>query len=238
MTLERVLETEFMDTTAEAQSYNAMDHSGVNKLFVDDLLAVFAEQAPPKSRSRLMPDDDDAANLDILDLGTGTAQIVVELCNRLPECRVMAADAAAAMLDLALYNIEVAGLRARVQLDQIDAKALHYSDGQFGVVISNSLVHHIPEPLAVLREAVRVTAPGGLLFFRDLLRPETPSKLTQIVQTYAGNEDAQSRKMFADSLNAALTLEEVRELVSSLGFSADSVQQTSDRHWTWRTNSS
>ena len=88
MPLPRILEPEVMDTPEEASSYNAMDHSAVNTLFVTDLLAMFAETPPPKSRSRLMPDDDDAASLDILDLGTGTAQIVVELCNRLAECRV------------------------------------------------------------------------------------------------------------------------------------------------------
>jgi len=234
MSLDRVLEPEVMDTPAEASSYNAMDHSAVNRVFVDDLLAFFAETPRPLSRSRLMPDDEESATLDILDLGTGTALIVVELCDRLAECRVMAADAAASMLDLAMYNIEVSGHRHRIQLDQIDAKALHYSDGQFGVVMSNSLIHHIPEPLGVLREAVRVTMPGGLVFFRDLLRPESKEELEQLVQTYAGAEEPFARDMFANSLHAALTLDEIRGMISSLGFPPETVQQTSDRHWTWR----
>ena len=34
-------------------------------------------------------------------------------------------------------------------------------------------------------------------------------------------------------LFGALTLDEVRQMVTSLGFTADSVQMTSDRHWTW-----
>ena len=37
--LTRVLEPEVMDTIAEAEDYNAMDHSHVNRLFVDDFLA-------------------------------------------------------------------------------------------------------------------------------------------------------------------------------------------------------
>ena len=147
----------------------------------------------------------------------------------------MAADAAGSMLDLAMFNIEVNSLRHRVQLDQIDAKALHYQNGQFGVVMSNSLIHHIPEPIAAMREAVRVTAPGGLLFFRDLLRPESTEQLQQLVETYAGNEEPYAKKMFAESLHAALTLDEIRELISSLGFPSECVQQTTDRHWTWKT---
>ena len=35
----------------------------------------------------------------------------------------------------------------------------------FGAVVSNSIVHHIPEPIHVLREAVRVTKPGGWVAF-------------------------------------------------------------------------
>jgi hypothetical protein len=38
--------------------------------------------------------------------------------------------------------------------------------------------------------------------------------------------------MFADSLHAALTLEEVRELLDELQLPAEWVTQTSDRHWT------
>ena len=38
---------------------------------------------------------------------------------------------------------------------------------------------------------------------------------------------------FAESLHAALSLDEIRGLVASLGFAAADVQQTSDRHWTW-----
>lgn len=233
MALARILEPEVMDTESEATSYNAMDHSAVNQLFVTDLLAELAERPAPKSRSRLMPADDDAASLDVLDLGTGTALIVVELCSRLEECRVMAADAAAAMLDVAHYNLEVAGLMQRVQLDQIDAKQLHYIEGQFGIVMSNSLIHHIPEPLVVLSEAARVTLSGGLIFFRDLLRPDSVEQLNGLVETYAGQEPEFSKRMFAESLHAALSLAEIRGLIASLGFPPETVQQTSDRHWTW-----
>jgi ubiquinone/menaquinone biosynthesis C-methylase UbiE len=84
-----------------------------------------------------------------------------------------------------------------------------------------------------LREAVRVTAPGGRLFFRDLLRPDTIEQLRGLVAQYAGSEADAAQRMFADSLHAALSLAEIREFVASLGFAAETVQATSDRHWTW-----
>ena len=40
--LTRILEPEVMDTVAEAVDYNSMDHSHVNCVFVDDLLASLA----------------------------------------------------------------------------------------------------------------------------------------------------------------------------------------------------
>jgi ubiquinone/menaquinone biosynthesis C-methylase UbiE len=224
MPLERILEPEVMDSAEEAADYDTMDHSEVNRRFVDDLLGVIGEKPE--------------AALDVLDLGTGTALVPIELCKKLPDCRVMAADAAVSMLELARYNIEVNGMTERVQLANVDAKKLPFADGMFDLVMSNSIVHHIPAPIHVLREAVRVAKAGGLLFFRDLLRPESMQQLQQLVTTYTPGANEHQQRMFAESLHAALSLDEIRGLVSSLGFRTEGVQQTSDRHWTWMTHRS
>lgn len=217
MNLQRVLEPEVMDTFEEAIQYDAMDHGEVNRAFVDDLLAARVG----------------AEEMEILDVGTGTALIPVELCKRLSSCRVMAIDMAAHMLDLARYHIEIEDLRERIMLDRIDAKQLPWDDGHFDVVMSNSIVHHIPNPLDVLAECLRVTKPGGLLFLRDLLRPADDATLQRLVQAYAGDQNEHQRQMFADSLHAALNLDEIRKTVRQLGFPESTVSATSDRHWTW-----
>ena len=223
MPLERILEPEVMDSPEEASDYDAMDHSEVNRRFVDDLLAALpsAPSPPPPGP------------LDILDLGTGTALIPIELCKRLGDCRVMAADAAVSMLELARYNVEVNSLRERIELAHVDAKRLPFPDAMFDVVMSNSIIHHIPEPIHVLREAVRVARPGGVLFFRDLVRPKTDDELNHLVATYTAGANEHQQRMFAESLHAALSVDEIRGLVASLGFPAAGVAQTSDRHWTW-----
>jgi ubiquinone/menaquinone biosynthesis C-methylase UbiE len=100
-------------------------------------------------------------------------------------------------------------------------------------VVSNSIVHHIPEPAGVLAEMVRVAAAGGLLFVRDLLRPSDETTLRRLVATYAGDANQHQQQMLADSLHAALTLEEIRQLVGALSFDTATVRQTTDRHWTW-----
>lgn len=224
MTLERVLEPELMDTPDEARDYDAMDHSEVNRRFVQELLAFAAQHGHAQHGQTLG---------DVLDLGTGTALIPIELCHQEPACRVMAIDMAVHMLELARYNVHAAGWNERIQLSQVDAKRLPFDDGMFQTVISNSIIHHIPEPLTCLAEMVRVTAPGGILFVRDLMRPHQEGELSRLVQLYAGQESEHARQMFADSLRAALTLDEIRQSVGEVGMPPESVQATSDRHWTW-----
>jgi 2-polyprenyl-3-methyl-5-hydroxy-6-metoxy-1,4-benzoquinol methylase len=106
------------------------------------------------------------------------------------------------------------------------------------VAISNSIVHHIARPEEILQEAVRVTSPGGLLFFRDLLRPDTAEELARLVAQHAGHETAPQQKLFADSLHAALRIDEMQQLVDGLdgiekGSDSPTIRATSDRHWTW-----
>lgn len=219
--LTRVLEPEVMDTPAEALDYDAMDHSEVNRIFVADLLAACPAAAAA-----------DEASLDTLDIGTGTAQIPIELCRRSPGPRVMGIDLAVAMLHLARGNVEVAGLTDRIRLDRVDAKQLPYADGQFHLVISNSIVHHIPDPQAVLCEAVRVLADGGVIFIRDLLRPADDAMVEHLVATYAAGCNPHQRQLFDQSLRAALDLAEARQLAAAAGLPPAAVSQTSDRHWT------
>ena len=213
--LPRVLETEAMDTLEEALDYDAMDHGEVNRLFVADLLSA----GPPAG--------------EILDLGTGNALIPIELCRQSPTARVLAVDLSAHMLAVARRNVEKAGCCGRIRLERVDGKRLPYRDGEFPTVISNSIVHHIPEPREVLAEAWRVAALGGLLFMRDLFRPADETAVRRLVETYAAGGNRHYQQMFADSLRAALTVAEVRALAAEFGAKADSVQATSDRHWTW-----
>ncbi len=213
--LERTLEPEVMDSPDEADTYDSMDHDDVNRVFVADLLTV------------------GELGTDVLDLGTGTARIPIELCRQNEDVRILAVDLAHSMLDVAKINIEIASVADRIILGLVDAKALEYEDGFFSTVMSNSIVHHIPEPAAVLAQSVRVTKAGGLLFFRDLMRPDSNEEVNRLVQQYVGEESEYGREMFYNSLHAALSLNEIRDLVRSLGFEPDSVQATSDRHWTW-----
>ncbi len=215
--MERVLEPEVMDDPEEANLYNDMDHSEVNRRFVEEFLAT-----------------GDIGN-DILDLGTGTALIPIELCRQHPTCRVMASDAAVSMLDLARYNVAIASLDQRIQLHHGDSKSLVFETAMFDAVISNSLIHHLPNPKSAMGEIIRVCRPGGRIFVRDLCRPNDEEQVEEFVKAYTANEPDASQQMFRQSLMAALTLDEVRSLVAEFGYPQETVQMSSDRHWTWST---
>ncbi|MGL4419201.1 MAG: class I SAM-dependent methyltransferase, partial [Gemmataceae bacterium] len=203
------------DTADDATNYDAMDHSIVNRRFAADFLAIYSTPTLP-----------------VLDVGTGTAQIPIELCRQEPALQIIAVDLAESMLSLGHRNIADAQLTDRIQLQLVNARTLGFLDGHFSGVISNSIIHHIPEPRDAFTEMLRVLAPGGCLFVRDLCRPDSIAELNHIVNQYATNDSPRQRQLFADSLHAALTLAEVRILVGTFGLSPEIVQMTSDRHWT------
>jgi SAM-dependent methyltransferase len=237
--LPRTLEPEVMDSEQDAREYNRMDHSAVNVKFVDELLQ-FLSSSNLRLRTEEDPPFDELEDQteiigSFLDVGTGTALIPIELCKRSPGVRVMAIDLAVSMLDLATLNVDVAGFRSQIQLAQIDAKDSGLEDGMFDSVISNSIIHHIPEPATTVEEMIRTTREGGVIFVRDLMRPNSAAEVDSLVQLYAADESEYSRRLFGESLHASLTLDEIRELVSSFGGDPDSVVATSDRHWTWAT---
>ena len=210
----RTLEPEVMDSDEEALTYDHMDHRDVNARFVSDLLAV----APSARR--------------VLDLGAGTALIPIELASRAQECLVTAVDLAPSMLRQGAHNVARAGLVGRISLVVASASDLPYAAGDFDAVVSNSLVHHVPNPGALFRSAARVAGGRATVFIRDLCRPDTEQEVEALVERYASGESEAARELFRASLRASLTIEEVRDAVEGSGLSGASVTMTSDRHWT------
>ncbi len=215
--LPRTLEPEAMDTPEEAGDYDAMDHSATNARFVADFLAARGQARGGR----------------ILDVGTGPGRIAITLGQADPAASIVGVDLAESMLALARSHIDAAGLSRRITCVVGDAKALPWPDGYFDAVISNTILHHIPDPVPALAEIARLTAPGGILFIRDLARPPSASAVAALVAQYAAEESPAARALFEASLHAALTLDEARDIIDRLGFDPEDVTMTSDRHWTW-----
>lgn len=203
-----------MDTAAEASSYAAMDHTEANLSVADRFLALGGGRGLT------------------LDIGTGPGDIPILMASQRPGGLFVAVDAAWEMLKLARRRIQDRGLGERIVLHQADAKWLPYSTGSFDAVFSNTILHHIPAPVDLLREAWRVLKPGGLLLIRDLYRPPSEVAAWALVDEHAAGASATQRQLLYDSLHAALTLDEARALVAAANMTGATVEMTSDRHYT------
>ncbi|MEO8052793.1 MAG: class I SAM-dependent methyltransferase [Acidobacteriota bacterium] len=219
MPLPRVLEPEVMSGAEEAGEYDEMDFSATDLLF--------AERAAQLARGARGP-----VGL-IADLGSGNAKIPLAMCPLLPApTSVCAIEMSAEMLAVAARNRARDGVSpGQLHLITADVKQVPFAARSVGMVTSNSLVHHIPDPRSVFREIARISRPGGPILIRDLVRPETEGALERLLQAHAARWSPLQRKLFSDSLYAALTLEEVRDILHECGLADVTVTQVSDRHW-------
>jgi ubiquinone/menaquinone biosynthesis C-methylase UbiE len=212
--MERVLEPEVMDSWLEATAYDAMDFAEVNRAFAEEAIAL------------------DPFAVKILDAGTGTAKIPILMCQTRSQYLITAVDLAQSMLIVGRRNVEEAGLLQRIRLEKVDSKKMPYPDIEFDMIISNSLVHHLPDPLPFFQEVNRLIKPGGKILLRDLMRPKTDAEVEELVHSIGSAYDRHQKQLFHDSLKAALTLEEVQQLIDRVNLKNVKLYQSSDRHWT------
>ena len=203
-----------MDTWLEATAYDAMDFESVNTAFAMDAI------------------DLDPHAIKILDAGTGTARIPILMCQQRPQYLITAVDLAQSMLIIGQRNVEEAGLNQRIRLERVDSKRMPYPDLEFDMVVSNSLVHHLPDPLSFFQEIKRLVRPGGAILIRDLIRPENDTVVNSLVAKIGEAYDPHQQQLFRESLQAALTLSEVQGLIDRVGLSQVKLSQSSDLHWT------
>lgn len=216
MPLPRVLEPEVMSTAEEAGEYDEMDFSATDQLF--------AERAAQLAHGASVP-----VKL-IADLGSGNAKIPLAMCSLMPGAtRICAVEMSIEMLTVAARNRARDGVT--LHLVVADAKRAPFANQSAGMVTSNSLVHHIPDPRAVFSEIARIARPSAPILIRDLVRPENQEALDSLLAAHAARWSPLQRTLFSDSLQAALTLQEVRELLDESGLNDVTVTQLSDRHW-------
>jgi ubiquinone/menaquinone biosynthesis C-methylase UbiE len=211
--LARIPEPEVMDDEEEAAAYLEGDFQEVNL-------------ACARRARRLVRGEEGHA----IDLGTGPAEIPVLFCRLAPGWRLTAVDASPAMLRLARQRVAEAGLEARIELLRADAKALRSVRRRFDLVLSNSLLHHLSDPLPFWKEVKRLVAPGGAVLVQDLRRPASRAAARELVRRHAAGASPLLVQLFHQSLLAAFTPAEVRRQLAAARLEGLRVRALGDRH--------
>jgi len=210
--MDRVLEPEVMDDRAQVVAYAQADFSESNQLFVDRLIAEFGHALPK-----------------VVDLGCGPADVTVRLAKAVHSAHITGVDASAEMLSLAREAVRTARLTDRITLHLGRLPGLGLPEHSFDAVLSKDMLHHLPDPQVLWREAQRLGGRGAAVYVMDLVRPGSPLEAREIVERVAGGEHPILKEDFYNSLCAAFTVEEVRAQLRTAGLHL-TVEQASDRH--------
>ena len=212
--MHRILELELMEDEQQVAAYARADFAEENQGFVDR----FREYFPDFSEGH------------VFDFGCGPGDIPIRLARALPLCRVTGVDASAPMIRLAEDAVSQAGLSPRISF-----RCERFQDiagaSQADAAVSNSLLHHVPNPLQFWNRLRQLVRSGSPVLVMDLLRPESPEAAQAIVDHYAANEPEILRRDFYNSLLAAFTEDEITSQLARMNLTRLLIDVIDDRHW-------
>lgn len=214
--MKRKPEPELMDSEAQTIAYAEADFNESNSLFVSRFLDNFPRL--PKSGR-------------MADLGCGPGDITVRMAHAFRGWDVTGLDAGENMLKRARERLDGESVAERVhfRLSYLPDAALE--KGAWNALISNSLLHHLPDPQALWGSIVRLAAPGAAVQVMDLARPESEEEARRLVDVYADGAPEILREDFYNSLLAAYTCTEVAAQLIEAGLDQLKIERASDRHW-------
>jgi len=147
----------------------------------------------------------------VLDVACGPGLIVVAFARVVKHATGI--DLTPAMLERARAYATEQGV-SNVTWQQGDVLPLPYPDASFSIVTSRFAFHHFLDPFAVLREMVRVCAPGGTVMVIDVQASADPAK---------ADEFNRMEKLRDPSHVRAMPLSELQQLFASAGLPAPRV---------------
>ena len=210
--MHRILEPELMEEESQVKAYADANFEQPHNLFIEKVQQWLHT---PFSGN-------------VLDLGCGPGDISCRFARVYPGCRIDAVDGSKPMLDYGILSL-TDELSQRIhfihaKIPDADLPLAHYD-----VIISNSLLHHLPDAQVLWDTIKRYAKSGTLVTIMDLLRPETEELAKAMVQQYTKNEAPVLQDDFYHSLLAAFTRDEIERQLQIAGLNF-SVQQISDRH--------
>jgi 2-polyprenyl-3-methyl-5-hydroxy-6-metoxy-1,4-benzoquinol methylase len=203
-----------MDEPAQARAYAEADFSEPNELFTMAVTERLAERPPGR----------------LIDLGCGPGDICLRMARHLPGWHIVGLDAGPNMLALAAEAVASAGAADRIDL--VCARLPdHGQKAPFDTVVSNSLLHHLPDPMSLWQCVAQLAGPGAYIQIMDLHRPDSVARARWLVDHHAAEAPDILRQDFYNSLLASWTIEEVRDQYERAGLQFLRLSRPTERHW-------
>jgi ubiquinone/menaquinone biosynthesis C-methylase UbiE len=161
-------------------------------------------------------------NKTILDLGCGPAAIPLRLARHCNSCEIHCIDGAAYMLAEGKKAAQSEGLEERVLFFHgILPDKLPLPRNRYEVLISNSFLHHLADPMILWQAIHEYGLPQASILIIDLLRPTNEEAARRIVDSYLPDGSTLLRHDMLLSLGAAFTLKEIRAQLRQAGLAED-----------------
>lgn len=214
--MDRIPESELMNDAQQARAYAQADFAEPH----DRCIALLLDCWPNLSQTGAA-----------LDLGCGPGDITLRFARALPHWLVDGLDGSAAMLHYGHMAVQQAGLAERITLQEAYLPQGKAPRDRYDLIFSNSLLHHLSDPMVLWQCIHRWAQPNTAIFIMDLMRPDSPEAAAQLVNHHAVNEPEILRCDFYNSLLAAYRIDEVRGQLQQAQLSNLVVKPVSDRHF-------
>jgi SAM-dependent methyltransferase len=215
MIMDRIPEPELMNGREQALAYAQADFEQPHNQFVE----LF------RNRFR-----DEKIEGYVLDLGCGPADVTIRFAKAHPNCVIHGIDGAENMLNHGRDAIAKRGLEARISLYCGCLPDIDPPRPSYDIVISNSLLHHLHDPVVLWNCVKSFAASKAIVFVMDLFRPASQDEAKSLVEQYASDEPGILKEDFFNSLCASFRVEEVDKQLQGASIERLITEIVSDRH--------
>lgn len=214
--MKRIPEPDLMNDADQALAYANADFSEPNALFID----LFRQKYSHKNIVG-----------NVLDLGCGPADIAIRFAQTFPHGSIEGIDGAKNMLKHGREAVIKQNLSRRIDLICGYLPKAKLPREQYNIVISNSLLHHLTDPMILWDVIKNCSNQATSIFVMDLIRPDTIKSAKQLVKKHSTNEPAILQEDFFNSLCASYRIDEIIEQLTTAGLAMLKVELVSDRHF-------
>jgi len=130
----------------------------------------------------------------VADVGAGTGFVAEALAPLVKHVHVL--DGSAAMLEVARKNL---GRFENLEFQVAEGLSLPLPDSSLDAAFANMYLHHCPDPLAAIREMVRILRPAGRLVLTDLDAHSHEWFKTEMADIWLGFERDRIRQWFEEA---------------------------------------